>query len=43
MIGSDVAAEHSVETPILEAVRRLSAPLGDKIFLDMGQGRGVNG
>ena len=31
--------EEVVETPNLEVVRRLSAPLGDKIFLDMGQGR----
>ena len=30
---------NDVETPNLEVVRRLSAPLGDKIFLDMGQGR----
>ena len=25
--------------PNMEVVRRLSAPLGEKIFLDMGQGR----
>lgn len=30
-----------VETPNLDVIRRLSAPLGDKIFLDLGQGMGV--